>query len=559
MKLVSLKIKDRDGFRGLRRDFTIKFSDHINERDSFHPHILVGSNGSGKSNVLEVIANIFFHVECRMRENLSDDFFNSYDFIEAPSPKAFELKYYINVDGKNEAITIEKEEEGKILFWKVNKKEREKISDFDMKKFLPDNIIAYSTGSNEILSLPFLKMRYLFFDAYINDVLTQGKVLSMPQNRLLYLNFEYSQAILISNLLLQEESKLQIFKEILGIKHMCSIEIIIKDKIVLSDEQIKEYDDISKDSRSIAKEFLSTIDSDTGKEQTIFYVTKAYKEEIEYLKRCATSVYYDQEKNELYLNYFINDETKKAFKEYFGDARQLFNFFQVLLSLNLYTTSKKIKSDLYKSDSLYVNETVPNPASDQRVIRFKDVYIEKDRNKEILTKALSDGEYQLLHIIGIFILYNQEKNIFLLDEPETHLNPQWRSKYITNIRNSVNQTEVNFDMLITTHTPYIVSDSMPNFVHIIKKDSLKSTHPEYNTFGASVSRITTQTFRQKSTIGFLAQGKVDKIFDEIENLKTDEDILKQVESIQSLGESVEKLLLMEKLVDRKEDLEKAKR
>ncbi len=78
----------------------------------------------------------------------------------------------------------------------------------------------------------------------------------------------------------------------------------------------------------------------------------------------------------LYLDYFANDATRLAFRDNFdfevnGSPIALFQAFQVLLSLNLYTVSGEFKADLYKSDSHYVSETVPTLASDQRIMRFK--------------------------------------------------------------------------------------------------------------------------------------------------------------------------------------------
>src|SRR6186713_445943 len=57
MKLLRLKIGSR--FRSLPEDFEIVFSPKGNESVSIDPICLVGINGSGKSNVLEALAEIF--------------------------------------------------------------------------------------------------------------------------------------------------------------------------------------------------------------------------------------------------------------------------------------------------------------------------------------------------------------------------------------------------------------------------------------------------------------------------------------------------------------------
>jgi len=42
---------------------------------------------------------------------------------------------------------------------------------------------------------------------------------------------------------------------------------------------------------------------------------------------------------------------------------------------------------------------------------------------------LSEGEKQLLAVIGALVLTNQKDNLVLLDEPDTHLNPHWSWDY----------------------------------------------------------------------------------------------------------------------------------
>lgn len=64
MKLLRLKLNVP--FRSLSAGFEIYF---LREWDygrcfEFHPCCLAGRNGSGKSNVLEVLASIFYHMEC---------------------------------------------------------------------------------------------------------------------------------------------------------------------------------------------------------------------------------------------------------------------------------------------------------------------------------------------------------------------------------------------------------------------------------------------------------------------------------------------------------------
>ena len=64
MKLLRLKLND--DFRSLAAGFEVDFlREWDRDRfDEFHPYCFAGRNGSGKSNVLEALAAIFYHIEC---------------------------------------------------------------------------------------------------------------------------------------------------------------------------------------------------------------------------------------------------------------------------------------------------------------------------------------------------------------------------------------------------------------------------------------------------------------------------------------------------------------
>ena len=230
------------------------------------------------------------------------------------------------------------------------------------------------------------------------------------------------------------------------------------------------------------------------------------------LKRCATLGYVDEATDTLILDYWVNEETKKAFRANFDDdPLMLFQAFQVLLTLNLYSVGDALKADLYRSTSHYVSETVPTLASDQRIMRFKFVRFGKQGVAQpMMLKELSDGEHQLLHSLGLCLLFRNTNSLFLLDEPETHFNPDWRANFITRLRQCLPGTgNVGQEMLITTHTPFLISDSKPDKVLVFAKDKASGvvsiSHPDYNTLGASINKITMNTFGKRETIGGHAQ------------------------------------------------------
>jgi restriction system-associated AAA family ATPase len=273
------------------------------------------------------------------------------------------------------------------------------------------------------------------------------------------------------------------------------------------------------------------------------------------LKRCATCWFIDEAIDTLYLDYYVNDSTRLAFRENFDfeindSPIALFQAFQVLLTLNLYAVNEGLKTDLYQSESHYVSETVPTLASDERIMRFKFVKFSKlDVDEPVMLKNLSDGEHQLLHSLGLCLLFKNKNSLFLLDEPETHFNPDWRSNFITRLDQCFKGPKCSHDMLVTTHTPFLISDSRSEKVLVFNKANniVSVSKPDYNTFGASINKITMNTFGKRETIGGHAQTILKGLRKRFEDGDDKEQLLTEIN--RELGDSVEKVLLIQTILD----------
>jgi len=274
------------------------------------------------------------------------------------------------------------------------------------------------------------------------------------------------------------------------------------------------------------------------------------------LKRCATCSFVDDATDTLYLDYYVNDATKAAFRANFDQSPvALFQALQVLLALNFYSVSDALKADLYQSDSHYVSETVPVLASNERIMRFKFVqFTNAFDGRLMMLKALSDGEHQLLHSLGLCLLFRNTNSLFLLDEPETHFNPDWRSNFITRLNQCFKNSEDKHEMLITTHTPFLISDSKPEKVLVFDKQGGKVavSKPDYNTLGASINKITMNTFGKRETIGGRAQAIIEGFREQLNDKnKEKEQLIDEIN--QQLGDSVEKVLLIKTILDSMEE------
>ena len=570
MKLIRLKITDKVRFRSLDFDFEIKFH---NQWDSsfarvFEPYCFAGNNGSGKSNVLEALAAIFFHLDCCFNRDLPDGFIfdemnNHRGFRSSKcNPDAFELEYLFPIPEESISqkdvskdkighIKVVKELDSEPTFTWVNSID---FTDFDQlilisieaEKFLPKKVIGYSSGENEILSLPFFKMKFLQYDEYLDKLKKDDFYGQTPNGRLIYIDNQLNQAVLLSILLLENPDNFQIWEDKIGLQGVNEFRIIIAHN---------HYENIDEDT------FLS-LKKDERKSHmnTTIELTTKLKPTIDKFKYCASTygtvyLYPDGEiepKEYLYLDFKVNDSTKKAFKSYFYSPLELFEAFQILFTLNSYIINEATRKRVYRSKNIYLNkEELPVPFDEERITRFKNFELSiKDVNEIVYTKSLSDGEHQLIHALGISLLYKDYPCLFLFDEPETHFNQQWRSEFMSIIRSSLNKGKAKNqlrDMLITTHSAYLISDTIESNVLIFKKVNGVATcsRPKFNTFGASINKISIEAFGSPITIGKHALSIMEEINTRFEGGENRETLIFELEN--RLGDSVEKTFLMHKI------------
>ncbi|MBO1926202.1 restriction system-associated AAA family ATPase [Thiomicrorhabdus sp. 6S2-11] len=591
MKLLRLKITDPSGFRSLPFGFEHHFrnewslQEELTDNEGFASFVCAGPNGSGKSNLLEVLGSIFYHMECLYLDNPPGSF--AYNEDQNPEgfrgskaiPDGFELEYLINpldnfkVKGYSNLarVCVKKIPDEPPQWWLLNHEDSDQPTELTLgrtyaRQLLPDFVLGYSSGENEILSLPFFKMRFIQLDEYWNALSQQLPYSGYPETSMVYLDNSFSQAILLCNLLFQDERTLQPFREDVGIEALKEFRIILRRTIALTPEQLETFVSSNESQpqtlESIVKDHpaLNTEEDELG--NTLYRLDLLQLLEgdekssrmVSALKRCATLSYKDDASDSLILDYWVNGATQQAFKENFSnDPLSLFQAFQVLLTLNLYTVSETLKADLYKSHSHYVSETIPTLASDQRIMRFKFVRFSKvGVTEQMMLKELSDGEHQLLHSLGLCLLFRNTNSLFLLDEPETHFNPEWRANFISRLRQCFPESgETSSEILITTHTPFLISDSKPEKVLVFEKDKNTrevSIHkPEYNTLGASINKITMNTFGKRETIGAHAQRILDEFRCRFEEGGEDsEELINEIH--QKLGDSVEKLLLIKAIL-----------
>jgi len=85
--------------------------------------------------------------------------------------------------------------------------------------------------------------------------------------------------------------------------------------------------------------------------------------------------------------------------------------------------------ELFKTlESAYVSDLI----DDVRInVRKRNV------DDTVTFRELSEGEQQLLMVLGLLRFTRDEESLFLLDEPDTHLNPAWSQRYLELLEETV--------------------------------------------------------------------------------------------------------------------------
>jgi restriction system-associated AAA family ATPase len=405
-------------------------------------------------------------------------------------------------------------------------------------------VVAYSSGENETISLPYIKMKLFQYDQYLKDL--KDKVsFSKPKSSLLYIDYEMSQAVLLTILLFfdfgdkKKKNVLDILQEEINISGMQQFTINLKNNL---QELVAE----STDNKLIEVE---TVFVKEDNKNYIGRILDYLQEQIDKLKDCATCKY---EKGDYTAYSFLVDEnTKKLIRNKFvNDPYSFFSIFQILHSLNERVEKNEYKYEVYNSKGFYTDYKRPTYS---HFFYFTHYYINKNQEKRLL-RELSDGEQQFLHTLGICLMLQKKRALLLLDEPETHFNPDWRSKFIDILRRTLQASNDNFmfkDIVLTSHSPFIISDCFPDKVIVFEKDKQPQSAycKNFRTFGTSVDIIMENVFKRNNTIGDFSAKIIYEIEKEIKNKKklTEEQVRVYKDKTSDLGDSIEKILLFTKL------------
>lgn len=130
---------------------------------------------------------------------------------------------------------------------------------------------------------------------------------------------------------------------------------------------------------------------------------------------------------------------------------------------------------------------------------------------EVPFHEIGDGERQLMTVLGL-LNYAQEKNaLFLLDEPDTHLNPAWQLRYLDMIEEWVGSSS-DSHLIVGTHDPLTIGGLRREQVQVMYRDSegrVRAEQARVDPRGLGFTSILTQVFGLPTTVDLDTQKLLD--------------------------------------------------
>ena len=439
MRLKKLWVKE---FKNLR-EIKLEFDPTPNRLLS----VVIGWNGTGKSNLIEALVIIFRELD-----------------LGGPPKFAYKLEY----ECRKRLILVDADpnRSGPKIVFKYRekiKKEKTNISELDNygapkkvayskfksgegREYLPKNVFGYYSGPSNRLEKHFEKHQDIFYKQLLYPEKYGIDEKELPLRPLFYARMIHSHFVLLAFFLDDDPTIINFLKDQLGIVGLDSVLFVMRSPKTWSWKNRKGGDKRFWHSKGIVQVFLDRLYEASLAPHR---VTISRTEELLYL--------------------FIKD--KSALKNL---AEDLTN------------------SDFFKElESTYISDLIEE-------VRIR---VKLQGKEETLTfHELSEGEQQLLTVLGLIRFTSESESLFLLDEPDTHLNPAWGMKYIEFLGsvaglNNDKKNHLNSQVILTTHDPIVLASLYKEQIQLMKRDEssreVVSGFPEYDPIGMGYTGILT--------------------------------------------------------------------
>jgi len=468
-----------DNFKNLN-DFEVDFSLKTERQ------VVIGRNGVGKSNILEAIAWIFRDLD--LEEN--SDFEYAMKFrcrgsyikvvskgksntkpkrkgIRKESVQRYKREYSLIEDARLIiGKTVEEIEELLVPldekeFYRRNKPIENELGElyFTDERLLPDYVFGYYSGISARFNEAFEDHERIYYDAQKkgDEVALRTMFLAKPH---------HSQFSLLSFFAQKDAEAEKFLEDEFDIEHLSSVLFKLQEPYWSSASTKKVLKSKKEDRRFWGAGGKVAPFLDTLFENSFVPMGGSEKKEISFKQTKTIETRYCFLNGKEGINKLANGLKAKDFF-----SRMESTIFSDLLSLD--------------GEGLQIR------------VKLKDV------EKPITFKEMSEGEQQLITIIGLMRFTQQNESLFLLDEPDTHLNPAWCLDLLKNLKEYGVDPEQS-QILITTHNPLTFAGLDKHEVVIVDKNAdgaIYSYHPTSAPKGMGFQAIlTSDFFKLRSTL-----------------------------------------------------------
>ncbi len=403
--------------------------------------VLLGENASGKSNFLEALVIIFRDLD-----------------LKTPSPFNYRIDYQCKkkllrvVGGPNTkggSQFYHRIKIGKRIAY--NPKAISKTEIYKNKDgYLPKYVFSYYSGLSNRLLEHFDKHQNKFYKDLLDGI-------DDPFRPLFYARLIHSYFVLLAFYGFPDEKANKFLEEYLNILGLESALFVMKKPNWKGDKE--NGDKKFWYAKGVVKDFLNELwDASIG---PIYHKEKIREDFNKH-----------PEEEHLFLYISNQEKLKEIANKYNGNT----DFFK-------------------KLESTYMSDLI----SEVRVkVKKKNV------DGDITFKELSEGEQQLLTVLGLLRFTKEEEALILLDEPDTHLNPLWKWKYMNLLEDYSGKCDSS-QILMTTHDPLVIGGLTKEEIRIFhaKKaideegnefQKIETFEPNFDPKGLGVAGILTSEF-----------------------------------------------------------------
>ena len=456
MQLLHLAIPHFRNLRGVTMDFATQLEhmpgDSVDEPfKRIRSHALIGQNGVGKSNLIEALITIFRDVD-----------------LDRDAAFGYTLAYSIR--GNVVKIHADTATQKRPFVW-VNGQVQSQGHLLKNRELLPSHIFAYYSGRNERIEALFQEHQRRFnrrqeivaeevlpaellrnFTGSEADIRAIEAAKNREQNllrklgddrlrRLFYCRGGHSQLVLLACLLSNDP----VFQKVLKNLHIESLEsalFVLKEPHRLREKrrngrfdenEINEGDPRFWYARgNVVSEFLDKL----WKVAWAPIEQEATKQ-IDFRGRTEVQ-------RQLYL-FVPNHEKLKQLGAMVGGPDSFFRY----------------------AEGAYIGDLIDEV---RITVKKRD-----EHGGKVSFTRLSEGELQMLTVLGLMRITREDHCLFLLDEPDTHLNPIWKLRYFDDIEGVLGSEEGALEqgesqILIATHDPMMVGSLKREQVHILHRE-----------------------------------------------------------------------------------------